>query len=340
MSRNKVVLAYSGGLDTSVAIRWLQERAFDVVALTVDVGQPGDLAGIKEKAEKLGAKAVVVDVRHEFADEFILPALKANAMYEGQYPLSTAVARPLIGKHLVAVARREGAKFVAHGCTGKGNDQVRFDLCTTALAPELTVIAPARVWQMTREQEIEYAREHGIPVPVENGSPYSTDENLWGRSIECGVLEDPRIEPPEEVLEYSRTVASRYATLIYDGLWFTPLREAFDAFVESTQTRVSGDVSVKLFKGSATVVGRASPNSLYDHGLATYSKGDAFRQDMAEGFIYVWGLPARTWAAVGEKAAPAKLVKTSKRAKREWRSSWSRKGAHAPPRPPMRRRPP
>jgi argininosuccinate synthase len=410
MSRNKVVLAYSGGLDTSVAIRWLQERGFDVVALTVDVGQPGDLAGIKEKAERLGAKAYVLDVRQEFAEEFILPALKANAMYEGVYPLSTAVARPLIGKHLVAVARREGAKFVAHGCTGKGNDQVRFDLCTTALAPELQVIAPARVWNMTREQEVAYAKEHGISVPVENGSPYSTDENLWGRSIECGVLEDPRIEPPEEVfewttspaeapdepayatirfeagkpvgidgkradlasiivalnelagrhgvgridhvesrvvgiksrevyecpaatvlmkahqalealvlprdvLEFARTIASRYATVVYDGLWFTPLREAFDAFIESTQTRVTGDVSVKLFKGSATVVGRASPNSLYDHGLATYSKGDAFRQDMAEGFIYVWGLPARTWAAVGEKAAPAKLVKTSRRAK-------------------------
>jgi argininosuccinate synthase len=410
MSQNKVVLAYSGGLDTSVAIRWLQERGFDVVALTVDVGQPGDLAAIKEKAEKLGAKAYVLDVRREFAEEFILPALKANAMYEGQYPLSTAVARPLIGKHLVAVARREGAKFIAHGCTGKGNDQVRFDLCTTALAPELHVIAPARVWNMTREQEIAYAKERGIPVPVDNGSPYSTDENLWGRSIECGVLEDPRIEPPEEVfewttdpaeapdepayttvrfeagkpiamdgkradlasiivalselagrhgvgridhvesrvvgiksrevyecpaatvlmkahqalealvlprdvLEFARTIASRYATLIYDGFWFTPLREAFDAFIESTQIRVSGDVSVKLFKGSATVVGRASPNSLYDHGLATYSKGDAFRQDMAEGFIYVWGLPARTWAAVGEKSAPAKLVKASKRSK-------------------------
>jgi len=410
MSRNKVVLAYSGGLDTSVAIRWLQDRGFDVVALTVDLGQPGDLAGVKEKAERLGAKAYVLDVRREFAEEFILPALKANAMYEGQYPLSTAVARPLIGKHLVAVARREGAKFVAHGCTGKGNDQVRFDLCTTALAPELQVIAPARVWNMTREQEIAYAKEHGIPVPVENGSPYSTDENLWGRSIECGVLEDPRIEPPEEVfewtsspmaapeepayttirfeagkpvamdgkredfasiivslnelagrhgvgridhvesrvvgiksrevyecpaatvlmkahqalealvlprdvLEFQRMIATRYATLIYDGLWFTPLREAFDAFIESTQTRVSGDVSVKLYKGSATVVGRASPNSMYDHGLATYSKGDQFRQDMAEGFIYVWGLPARTWAAVGERSAPAKLVKTAKRAK-------------------------
>ena len=222
MSRNKVVLAYSGGLDTSVAIRWLQERAFDVVALTVDVGQPGDLAGIKEKAEKLGAKAVVLDVRHEFADEFILPTLKANAMYEGQYPLSTAVARPLIGKHLVAVARREGAKFVAHGCTGKGNDQVRFDLCTTALAPELTVIAPARVWQMTREQEIRYAKEHEIPVPVENGSPYSTDENLWGRSIECGVLEDPRIEPPEEVFEWTTSPADApdeptYTTVRFDA---------------------------------------------------------------------------------------------------------------------------
>src|SRR3989441_6472129 len=205
MLRNKVVLAYSGGLDTSVAIRWLQDRSFDVVALTVDVGQPGDLAGIKEKAEKLGAKAYVLDVRHEFADEFILPALKANAMYEGQYPLSTALARPLIGKRLVAIARREGAKFVAHGCTGKGNDQVRFDLCTTALAPELTVIAPARVWDMTREQEIAYAKERGIPVPVANGSPYSTDENLWGRSVECGVLEDPRIEPPEEVFDWTKS---------------------------------------------------------------------------------------------------------------------------------------
>ncbi len=410
MSRKKIVLAYSGGLDTSVAIRWLQERGFDVIALTVDVGQPGDLGEIKEKAERLGAKAYVVDARQEFAEQYILPALKANAMYEGQYPLSTALARPLIGKHLVAIARREGAKFVAHGCTGKGNDQVRFDLCTTALAPELTVIAPARVWEMTREQEIAYAKERGIPVPVANGSPYSTDENLWGRSVECGVLEDPRIEPPEEVfawttdpskaadepayvtvrfdagtpvaldghrtdvtsiivalnelagqhgvgridhmesrvvgiksrevyecpaatvltkahqalealvlprdvLDFRRLVENRYATLIYDGLWFTPLREALDAFVESTQERVTGDVSVKLFKGSATVVGRASPNSLYDHALATYSKGDQFRQEMAEGFIYVWGLPARTWAAVGEKTAPQKLVRTSKRSK-------------------------
>src|SRR5437867_8650375 len=203
MSRKKVVLAYSGGLDTSVAIRWLQERGFDVVALTVDVGQPGNVMGIKEKAEHLGAAAYLVDACEEFADEFVLPALEANAMYEGQYPLSTALARPPIGRHLVAVARREGATSIAHGCTGKGNDQVRFDLCTTALAPDLTVIAPARVWNLTRQQEIEYAREQGIPVPVTKASPYSTDENLWGRSVECGVLEDPAIEPPEEAFDWT-----------------------------------------------------------------------------------------------------------------------------------------
>jgi argininosuccinate synthase len=410
MTKDKVILAYSGGLDTSVAIRWLQERGLDVVALTIDVGQPGNLQGIKDKAQRLGAKAYIVDARREFADQFILPALQANAMYEGQYPLSTALARPLIGKHLVAVARREGASSIAHGCTGKGNDQVRFDLCTTALAPDLTVIAPAREWGMTREQEIAYADERGIPVPVANGSPYSTDENLWGRSIECGILEDPRIEPPEEVyswttnpaaapdepahvtihfeagrptalggktldfvdliaslnelagrhgvgridhvesrvvgiksrevyecpaatvlirahqalealvlprdlLEFQRNVASRYSGLVYDGFWYTPLRQALDSFVASTQERVTGDVSVKLFKGNATVVGRSSPYSLYDHALATYSQGDRFRQSMAEGFIYVWGLPARTWAAAGEKAASPKLVKAAKRAK-------------------------
>src|SRR5207253_1851141 len=326
---------------------------------------------------RLGAKAYVVDARREFAEQYVLPALAANAMYEGQYPLSTALARPLIGKHLVAVAQREGASFIAHGCTGKGNDQVRFDLCTTALAPDRTVIAPAREWGMTREEEIAYAKERGIPVPVDDGSPYSTDENLWGRSIECGVLEDPRIEPPEEVyawttspaaapdepgnvtihfesgkptslqgkpmdfvdliatlselagrhgvgridhvesrvvgiksrevyecpaatvlvkahqalealvlprdvLEFQRIVASKYAGLVYDGLWFTPLREALDAFVASTQDRVTGDVSIKLFKGTATVVGRASPFSLYDHALVEMlaavgilSKGEA-----------------------------------------------------------------
>ena len=413
MAHQRVVLAYSGGLDTSVAIRWLMNKGLDVTTLTVDVGQPGDLAAVQAKAEATGArKAHVIDARQEFAEEYILPALKANALYEGQYPLSTALARPLIGKLLVDVARREGASYVAHGCTGKGNDQVRFDLCTTSLAPDLQVIAPARVWNMTREQEIEYAREHGIPVPTTKASPYSTDENLWGRSVECGILEDPAIEPPEEafawttsplaapnepshvnvrfeagvpvalngkrselldiilkvnevaghhgvgridhmesrvvgiksrevyecpaatvlitahqaleamvlprdVLEFKRTVEARYAQLIYDGLWFTPLREAFDAFVDSTQARVTGEVSVKLYKGSATVIGRTSPYSLYQHALATYAKGDAFRQEMAEGFIYVWGLPARTWTAIGEQANGkyVKAVKAAKRAK-------------------------
>ena len=411
MEPQRVVLAYSGGLDTSVAIRWLMERGMDVVALTVDVGQPGDLAATKHKAEATGArKAYVVDARREFAQDFLLPALKANALYEGQYPLSTALARPLIGKHLVHVARREGATHVAHGCTGKGNDQVRFDLCTTSLAPDLQVLAPARVWNMTREEEIEYARANGIPVPATKASPYSTDENLWGRSVECGILEDPAIEPPEEafawtaspadapdapayanvrfesgvpvalngqamdllaiveklngiagahgvgridhvesrvvgiksrevyecpaaivlirahqaleamvlprdVLDFKRSVEARYSLLVYDGLWFTPLREALDAFVEQTQARVTGEVSVKLFKGSATVVGRTSPQALYQHQLATYSSGDRFRQEMAEGFIYVWGLPARTWAAVGEQGRATKLVKAAKRAK-------------------------
>jgi len=411
MAPRTVVLAYSGGLDTSVAIPWLREKGLGVVAVTVDVGQPGDFRSIREKAIRSGArKAYVVDARKEFAERYILPALKANALYEGQYPLSTALARPLIGRHLVDIARKEAAGFVAHGCTGKGNDQVRFDLCTTALAPDLQVIAPARVWNMTREQEMDYARARGIPVPTTSASPYSTDENLWGRSVECGVLENPAIEPPEEafswtrspleapgepeyvnirfeagapvalngkamdllgiitslnavvgahgvgridhiesrvvgiksrevyecpaavvlvrahqaleamvlprdLLDFKRTVEARYAQLIYDGLWFTPLREAFDAFVEETQARVTGEVSVKLYKGSANVVGRESPYSLYQHALATYAGGDAFRPEMAEGFIYVWGLPARTWAAIGAKF-PNGLVKAVKAAKR------------------------
>ncbi|HLN50522.1 MAG TPA: argininosuccinate synthase [Thermoplasmata archaeon] len=393
--REKVVLAYSGGLDTSVAIPWLREtKGLDVVAVTVDVGQPVDLERVRRKALASGAVAAyVADARREFADEFILPALRANALYEGVYPLSTALARPLIAQHLVAVARHEGASFVAHGCTGKGNDQVRFDLSTASLAPELTVIAPAREWKMTREDEIAYARERGIAVEATKASPYSTDENLWGRSAECGILEDPSVEPPEEaygwtrspaeapetptyvtvefnqgrpvavngdrrpfheliarlnevagangvgridhlesrvvgiksrevyecpaatvllsahqalealvlprdVLDFKRTVEYRYSQLVYDGLWFAPLRTALDGFIGSTQERLSGEVTMKLFKGSSRIAGRRSPYSLYEAGLATYSAGDRFRQEMAEGFIYVWGLPARTWAAL------------------------------------------
>ena len=400
--RSKVVLAYSGGLDTSVSIPWLREKkGADVVALTVNVGQPGDLERIRSKAEASGAsKAYVVDARQEFADEFIAPALRANALYEGIYPLSTALARPLIGRHLVEVARREGASYVAHGCTGKGNDQVRFDLSTTSLAPDLEVIAPAREWKMTREEEVTYAHSHGIPVPSGPKSPYSTDENLWGRSVECGILEDPAVEPPEEVygwtqspqsapdtptyvnvsferglpiavdgrrapfhelivqlngtagaagvgridhlesrvvgiksrevyecpaatvligahqalealtlprdlLDFKRTVEQRYAQMVYDGFWFSPLRNALDAFVTSTQERVTGEVALKLYKGSARVVGRRSPYSIYQHSLATYSSGDRFRPEMSEGFIYVWGLPARTWAAIGSHPTAA-----------------------------------
>ena len=398
---SKVVLAYSGGLDTSVAIPWLKEKkAVEVISLTVDVGQPVDLEQIRQKALASGAaKAYVLDARQEFAEEFIAPALRANALYEGVYPLSTALARPLIARHLVRVAHREGAQSVAHGCTGKGNDQVRFDLSTTGLAPDLQVLAPAREWGMTREDEIAYAEAHGIPVPATRASPYSTDENLWGRSVECGILEDPSVEPPEEayewttapdaapaepeyvklefeaglpvglngqprslldvilelnrmagahgvgridhlesrvvgiksrevyecpaavvliaahqalealvlprdVLDFKRSVEQRYGQLIYDGLWFSPLRAALDAFILATQERVSGEVAVKLFKGSARVTGRRSPNALYQNDLATYSAGDRYRHQMAEGFIYVWGLPARTWAAVGARTAP------------------------------------
>jgi argininosuccinate synthase len=399
VTKPKIVLAYSGGLDTSVAIPWLrEEKAADVVSVTVDVGQPVNLDAVRRKALASGAAgSYLVDARQEFAEEFIAPALRANALYEGVYPLSTALARPLIARHLVDVAHQEGATAVAHGCTGKGNDQVRFDLSTTGLAPELKVIAPAREWEMNREQEIVYAHEHGVPVDATKSSPYSVDENLWGRSVECGILEDPSVEPPEEafgwtrspteapdqaeyvtitfdqglpvalqgrpmpfhelitelnqtagahgvgridhlesrvvgiksrevyecpaavvliaahqalealvlprdLLDFKRSVEQRYAQLIYDGLWYTPLKTALDAFVTTTQDRVSGEVAMKLYKGSARVSGRRSPHALYQATLATYSSGDQFRREMAEGFIYVWGLPARTWAAIGARA--------------------------------------
>ena len=204
---DKVVLAYSGGLDTSVAIKWLKEKYnLDVIALTIDVGNERDFSAIKQKAEKVGAvKALVRGAKEDFVNYFVFPALKADALYEGQYPLATALSRPLIAKLLVDTAREEGAKAVAHGCTGKGNDQVRLEVSVNALAPDLKVIAPAREWGMTREETISYAQRYDIPVPVTVASPYSIDENLWGRSIECGILEDPWVEPPEEAFAWTKS---------------------------------------------------------------------------------------------------------------------------------------
>jgi argininosuccinate synthase len=390
----RVVLAYSGGLDTSVAIRWLKEKyGYDVVTLTIDLGGK-DVAGVQEKALQVGAvKAEVEDVRELFVRSYILPALKAGAVYQGQYPLATALGRPLIASLLAEVALEEGATVVAHGCTGKGNDQVRFEVSLAALAPHLRVVAPAREWGMTREETIQYARERDIPIPVTVASPYSTDENLWGRSIECGALEDPWAEPPEDAFAWTRPipttpgepayveiafeqgvpvllngrerdgtslmvelntlagehgvgridhiedrlvgiksrevyeapaatvllkahaalesmtlsrhqlrfkerVAQEYAQLIYDGLWFSTMRHDLDAYVESTQRFVTGTVRVKLFKGSATVVGRRAPKALYRHELATYDKGDEFDQSAATGFIHLWGLPLRVQSQV------------------------------------------
>lgn len=393
-ARKKVVLAYSGGLDTSVAIRWLQEKYdVDVIAVSVDVGQPGDIKGNIQRAKTIGAvNAYAIDAKKEFVQEYCFPALKANAMYEDNYPVCTSIARPLIAKLLVDVARKEGASYIAHGCTAKGNDQVRFDVSIGALAPDLEIIAPMREWVMTREDEIDYAKEHDIPIKVKKASPYSTDESIWGRSIECGVIEDAWQEPPEDafewttsplkaperpefveigfekgipvslngkrmngvdlvtklnalagkhgvgridhvedrlvgiksreiyecpgaitlitahkdleklvlpkdVLKFKAEVDQKYAELAYDGLWFSTLKACFDAFIDKTQEFVAGTVRMKLFKGSATVVGRKSPYSMYDMGLATYAQGDQFDHSCAKGFIYVWGLPLKTVAA-------------------------------------------
>jgi len=392
---DKVVLAYSGGLDTSAAIKWLREKYnLDVIAFSVDVGNEPDFPAIREKALKIGAvKASVKDARETFVKDFVFPALQANASYEGQYPLATALGRPLIAKLLVEVALEEGAAAVAHGCTGKGNDQVRLEVSVGALAPHLKIIAPAREWGMNREETIKYAQRNDIPIPVTVDSPYSIDQNLWGRAIECGVLEDPWIEPPQDAfiwarsvdecpdspeyveigfeqgipealngkqmggialieqlnelagkhgvgridhienrvvgiksrevyeapaavvllqahraleamtltrdqLRFKETVATKYADLIYDGLWFTALQEDLAAYVRSSQRFVTGTVRLKLYKGSSVVAGRKSPHSLYSHSLATYDKGDLFDHSAAAGFIKIWGLAAKTQTQV------------------------------------------
>jgi argininosuccinate synthase len=388
----RVVLAYSGGLDTSVAVRWMiEELGVEVVALAVDVGQASDdWDVVRERARAAGAvDAIVVDAREEFAEHFVAPALKANAMYEGRYPLVSALSRPVIVKHLVEAARFHGADAVAHGCTGKGNDQVRFEVSTRALAPDLEVIAPVRGWGMTREDSILYAYRHEIPIQATKEKVYSIDDNLWGRAIECGEMEDPWAVPPrgvwlltqptvteprDVVIGFERGVPvsidgeklgmadiiarlndvvgsygwgridmvenrrvgiksretyecpaalalimahrdlesiclerdlerekarfePRYAELIYDGLWFSPLKKALDSFIDSSQEFVTGEVRLHLEPNSCEVTGRRSEHSLYDYELATYDAEDRFRHEDSAGFVRLWGLSVQTWAA-------------------------------------------
>jgi argininosuccinate synthase len=384
-------LAYSGGLDTSVAVRWLiEERGVEVVALAADVGQGGDWDAVRQRALAAGAvEAEVVDCRDEFARDFCVPALQANALYEGKYPLVSALSRPVIVKHLVDAARRHGADAVGHGCTGKGNDQVRFEVSTRALAPDLEVLAPVREWGMTREDAIHYAYDHNIPITATKEKLYSIDDNLWGRAIECGEMEDPWAAPPQgvwsltvptetderevvvsfeqgvpvavdgerlglvpliekvgsivgsygwgriDMVENRRVgiksretyecpaalalilahadlesitlerdlarekqrVEIRYAELVYDGLWFSPLKNALDAFIAESQQAVTGEVRLLLGPGRCIVNGRRSDLSLYDYGLATYDAADRFRHADAEGFVRLWGLGVETWAA-------------------------------------------
>jgi argininosuccinate synthase len=398
MSKEKIVLAYSGGLDTSVSVKWIQEKyGYDVIAVSLDVGEGKDLEAIKNKALKVGAiKSYMIDAKEMLAKEYILPALKANCLYEGKYPISSALSRPLISKILVDIAEKEGAAAVAHGCTGKGNDQVRFEVSIQALNPKLKVVAPVREWGMTRDEEILYAQENGIPIPVDLDNPFSIDANIWGRACEAGVLEDPWAEAPEaafdwtnplhlapeeaeyveiefeqgvpvglngekvelvqlietlnelggkhgvgridhienrlvgiksrevyenpaalilinahkelefltlprEVTQFKTQVDQQMAKMIYDGLWYSPLKAALDAFVDETQKVVSGTIRVKLNKGNHMVVGRKSAHSLYNEELATYSKGDAFDHNAAVGFIKIWGLTTKVYAEVNQK---------------------------------------
>jgi argininosuccinate synthase len=387
---NRVVLAYSGGLDTSVAIGWIaNETGKEVVAVAADVGQGGeDLEVIRQRALDCGAvEAVVADVRDEYADEFCLPALQTNALYMGRYPLVSALSRPLIVKHLVQAAKYHGADTVAHGCTGKGNDQVRFEVGIGALAPDLTCIAPVRDSGMTRDKAIAFAEERGLQIDVTKKSPYSIDQNVWGRAVETGFLEDPWNGPIEDVYSYTqapgtssgpdelvltftngvptaidgrpvtvlqaieelntragaqgfgrldmiedrlvgiksrevyeapgalaliaahteledltmerdlrrfkRSVEQRWTELVYDGLWFSPLKRALDEFVKESQQHVSGEIRLTLHHGNCTVTGRRSDASLYDYDLATYDEGDTFDQSLAKGFVELWGLPSK-----------------------------------------------
>jgi len=387
----RVVLAYSGGLDTSVAVRWMIDNlGVEVIALAVDVGQAAeDYEVLKARAKAAGAiDAIVVDAKEEYASEYCAPALAANALYENRYPLVSALSRPVIVKHLVEAASYHGADAVAHGCTGKGNDQVRFEVSTRALNPDLEVIAPVRSWGMTREDSILYAYRHDIPIMATKEKVYSIDDNIWGRAIECGEMEDPWNRPPPGVWLLTQPTATepidvevgfeagvpvsldgeglsvlgvvqrlndlvgsygwgrldmvenrrvgiksretyecpaslalilahrdlegiclerdlqrekarlepRYAELVYDGLWFSPLKQALDAFISESQRYVTGEVRLHLSPGSCEVTGRRSLHSLYDYGLATYDAGDSFRHEDSAGFVRLWGLSVETWA--------------------------------------------
>ena len=391
----RVVLAYSGGLDTSVAIRWMiQEWGVEIIAVLVDVGQDPSSSesfdDLKARAVAAGAlECVVVDARREMAEEFCAKAIAANALYEGKYPLVSALSRPVIVRHLVDQARKFNAQAVAHGCTGKGNDQVRFEVGTHALAPELEVLAPARNWGMTRADSVDFAEKWEIPIRATKEKIYSIDENLWGRAIECGAIEDPWAPPPEEPYTLTRVTSHepvevtvsfkagvpteldgvamdlaeliavlnaragstgfgrldmvenrrvgiksrelyecpaalaliaahadledmvlerdlaheksrlsiRWAELVYDGMWFSPLKEALDSFVSESQRHVTGDVRLRFeAPGLMRIVGRRSPAALYDYGLATYDAADTFRHSDSEGFVRIYGLGVKTWA--------------------------------------------
>jgi argininosuccinate synthase len=386
----RVVLAYSGGLDTSVGIGWLKEATGkEVVALAIDVGQGGeDMDVIRQRALDCGAvEAIVIDAKAEFADDYLMPALKANALYQKRYPLVSALSRPLIGKHLASVARKLGADSVAHGCTGKGNDQVRFEAAVAAIAPELTSIAPIRDLALTRDKAIEFAEKNNLPIAQNKKSPYSVDQNVWGRAVETGFLEDPWNGPIEDLYSYTqdpdvfreatevnirfesgipvaidgvrypaieliqkmndlagahgvgridivedrlvgiksreiyespagialiaaheelenltlerdvnrfkRGVEARWADLVYEGLWFSGLKNSLDVFIDHTQEHVTGDIRLKMQGGRAVVTGRRSEESLYDFSLATYDTGDTFDQSLAKGFIELWALPSK-----------------------------------------------
>ena len=390
---NKVVLAYSGGLDTSVMIPWLKDKyGCEVVAMAADLGQAEELEGLKEKGIKTGASKVYIeDLKKEFVENYLFKMIKAGAVYEGRYLLGTSIARPLIAKRQVEIAKKEGADAVAHGATGKGNDQVRFELTYKALAPELKIIAPWREWEIkSRAEEMEYAKKRGISVPTTKEKPYSSDRNLWHISFEGGILEEIWNEPKEDMFvlsvspekapdkptyievtfevgvpvaidgkrmdgvslvsklneiggangigrvdivenrlvgiksrgvyetpggtilmtahkdiesitlerdtaHYKEQVAIKYAELIYYGQWFSPLKASLDKFIDETQVSVNGTVRLKLYKGNCMVVGRKSPNSLYDASLATFEKEEVYNQKDAEGFINLFGLPIKVW---------------------------------------------